>query len=53
MKKFRYFSVFDSTQETIGEVDAWHEQNAYKMASLIKKLPQKEFKKLFKIEEVK
>jgi hypothetical protein len=53
MKKYKYFSIFSSSKEAIGHVVSHNKKGAYELASLIKKLPLKEFKSLFVIEKVK
>ena len=53
MKKYKYFSIFSSSKEGIGHVVSHNKKGADELASLIKKLPLKEFKSLFVIEKVK
>lgn len=52
MKKWKYYYLNDSNQETIGIVLAEGVDEAYIMASEIKKLPLVEFKNIFKIEKL-
>lgn len=52
MKKFKYFYLSDPNKEVVGNVISNDEEGAYEMASLIKKLPLKEFKKIFGVIEV-
>ena len=50
--QYRYFSVTDSNKETLGVVKSDTLEDAYLMASKIKKLPLDAFKKLFSVEKI-
>jgi len=50
--QYRYFSVTDKNKDTVGIVNSNTLEDAYLMASQIKKLPLDVFKKLFKVEKV-
>ena len=50
--QYRYFSVTDKNKDTVGMVNSDTLEDAYLMASQIKKLPLDDFKKLFKVEKV-
>ena len=50
--QYRYFSAKDSNKETLGVVKSDTLEDAYLMASQIKKLPLNTFKKLFKVEKI-
>ncbi len=50
--QYRYFSVTDKNKDTVGIVNSDTLEDAYLMASKIKKLPLDTFKKLFKIEKI-
>lgn len=50
--QYRYFSITDKNKDTVGVVNADTVEDAYSMASQIKKLPLESFKKLFKVEKV-
>jgi len=52
MKTFKYFSLSDSKQESMGRILANDLQEAFIKAALIKKLDVIHFKKLFSIEEI-
>ena len=51
MSKFKFYQKNDSTEETIGVIDAKNVENAYIIASNIKRLPLEDFKKLFLIKK--
>ena len=46
--QYRYFSVTDKNKDTVGIVNSSTLEDAYLMASQVKKLPLDTFKKLFK-----
>jgi len=50
--QYRFFNVKDKNKETLGTINAKTLEDAYLMASQIKKLPLDTFKKLFKVEKV-
>jgi len=50
--QYRYFSITDKNRDTVGMVNADTLEDAYSMASEIKKLPLDDFKKLFKVEKI-
>ena len=50
--KYRYFSVTDKKKDTVGVVSSDTLEDAYLMASQIKKLPLDAFKKLFTVEKI-
>ncbi len=50
--QYRYFSITDKNKDTLGTVNTDTLEDAYVMASKIKKLPLESFKKLFKIEKM-
>ena len=50
--QYRYFSVTDKNKDTVGIVNSNTLEDAYLMASKIKKLPLDQFKKLFIVEKV-
>ena len=50
--KYRYFSVTDKKKDTVGVVNSDTLEDAYLMASKVKKLPLDDFKKLFKVEKI-
>ena len=50
--QYRYFSAGDKNKDTVGIVNSNTLEDAYLMASKIKKLPLDTFKKLFKIEKI-
>jgi|TARA_B100000035_G_C20578734_1_gene370077 hypothetical protein len=50
--QYRYFSITDKNKDTVGTVNTDTLEDAYVMASKIKKLPLESFKKLFKIEKM-
>ena len=50
--KYRFFSVSDKNKETVGTVTSDTLEEAYLMASKIKKLPLDTFKKLFTVEKI-
>jgi len=50
--QYRYFSITDKNRDTVGMVNADTLEDAYSMASQIKKLPLDVFKKLFKVEKI-
>jgi len=50
--QYRYFYSKDKNKETVGTVNTNTLEDAYVMASKIKKLPLESFKKLFKIEKM-
>jgi len=50
--QYRYFSITDKNRDTVGMVHADTLEDAYLMASKIKKLPLDDFKKLFKVEKI-
>ena len=47
--QYRYFSITDKNKDTVGVVNADTIEDAYSMASQIKKLPLDNFKKLLEI----
>lgn len=52
MIKYKYYSINDPIKEAIGYVHAENNDEAYYIASKIKKLEIQTFKKLFDIESV-
>jgi len=50
--KYRYFSVTDKKKDTVGVVNSDTLEDAYLMASTMKKLPLDTFKKLFTVEKM-
>tara|TARA_Y100000361_G_scaffold46205_1_gene39980 strand:- start:243 stop:416 length:174 start_codon:yes stop_codon:yes gene_type:complete len=50
--QYRYFHFKDKNKETVGVVNTDTLEDAYVVASKIKKLPLESFKKLFKIEKM-
>ncbi len=50
--QYRYFSIKDKGKDTVGVVNADTIEDAYSMASQMKKLPLDDFKKLFKVEKI-
>ena len=50
--QYRYFYSKDKSKETVWVVNTDTLEDAYVMASKIKKLPLESFKKLFKIEKM-
>jgi len=50
--KYRYFSSTDKNKDTVGVVNSDTLEDAYLMASKIKKLPLEAFKKLFTVEKM-
>ena len=50
--QYRYFSKTDKNKDTVGMVNSDTLEDAYLMASKIKKLPLDQFKKLFIVEKV-
>ena len=50
--QYRYFSITDKNRDTVGMVNSDTLEDAYLMASKIKKLPLDKFKKLFKVEKI-
>ena len=48
--QYRYFSAGDKNKDTVGIVKSDTLEDAYLMASKIKKLPLDQFKKLFTVE---
>ena len=50
--QYRYFYSKDKSKETVGVVNTDTLEDAYVMASKVKKLPLESFKKLFKIEKI-
>jgi len=50
--KYRYFSAADKNKDTVGMVNSDTLEDAYLMASKVKKLPLDDFKKLFKVEKI-
>jgi len=50
--QYRYFISKDKNKDTVGIVNSNTLEDAYLMASKIKKLPLDTFKKLFKIEKI-
>ena len=48
--QYRYFSSTDKNKDTVGIVKSDTLEDAYLMASQIKKLPLDQFKKLFTVE---
>ena len=51
MHKYKFYNLRDKTQEVIYIFDAPNLEEAYIMASQIKKLPVEEFKKIFGVGE--
>ena len=51
MHKYKFYHLRDKTQEVIYIFDAPNLEEAYIMASQIKKLPVEEFKKIFGVGE--
>lgn len=52
MKKYKFYSLVDDYKETIVTFDAPNLEEAYLIASQIKKLPLEDFKKIFKVVEI-
>ena len=52
MIKYKYYSTNDPSKETIGCIHAENIEEAYYIASKIKKLELQVFKKLFNVERV-
>jgi hypothetical protein len=52
MRKWKYFNLKDSAKETVGTLYAEDENEAYAIASRMKKLPLDKFKQLFGIEKL-
>ena len=50
--QYKYFSVTHKNKDTVGIVNSNTLEEAYLMASKIKKLPLDQFKKLFIVEKV-
>ena len=50
--QYRYFSVTHKNKDTVGIVNSNTLEEAYLMASKIKKLPLDAFKKLFSVEKI-
>ena len=50
--QYRYFSKTDKNKDTVGMVNSDTLEDAYLMASKIKKLPLDAFKKLFLVEKI-
>jgi len=50
--QYRYFSSIDKNKDTVGIVNSDTLEDAYLMASKIKKLPLDTFKKLFTVEKM-
>jgi len=50
--QYRYFNIKDTNKDTVGIVNSNTLEDAYLMASQIKKLPLDDFKKLFKVEKM-
>ena len=50
--QYRYFSIKDKNKDTVGMVNSDTLEDAYLMASKIKKLPLEAFKKLFTVEKM-
>ena len=50
--QYRYFSITDKNRDTVGMVNSDTLEDAYLMASKMKKLPLDDFKKLFKVEKI-
>jgi uncharacterized protein YrzB (UPF0473 family) len=52
MKKYKFYSLTDKDEDAIYIFDASNIEEAYVLASQIKKLPLEDFKKIFKVEEI-
>jgi len=52
MKKYKFYSLRDKSEEALHIFDAPNIEQAYLIASQIKKLPLEDFKKIFKVGEV-
>ena len=52
MKKYKFYSLKDKSEEALHILDASNIEEAYLIASQIKKLPLKDFKKIFKVGEI-
>ena len=52
MKKYKFYSLTDKDEDAIYIFDAPNIEQAYLIASQIKKLPLEDFKKIFKVGEV-
>jgi len=50
--QYRYFSATDKNKDTVGMVNSDTLEDAYIMASKVKKLPLDAFKKLFTVEKM-
>ena len=50
--QYRFFNINDKNKDTIGIVNSDTLEDAYLMASKIKKLPLDVFKKLFTVEKI-
>jgi hypothetical protein len=50
MKKWKYFSSKDEKRETVGVLYAEDENEAYAIACKMKRLSNKKFRELFKVE---
>lgn len=50
--KFKYFTLNDNKKEAVGVINASTLEKAYKIASGVKKLSLKSFKKLFGVEKL-
>jgi len=53
MTTWKFYSINDLNQETMGNIKAFNIGEAYVIASKVKKLPLKSFKELFKIKKFK
>jgi len=52
MKKWKYYTLTDLNKETVGTLYAEDINEAYLIASRMKKLPLIEFKKIFGVEKL-
>jgi len=52
MKKYKFYSLTDKDEDAIYIFDASNIEEAYILASQIKKLPLEDFKKIFKVGEI-
>lgn len=51
MKRYKFYSLVDKSEDEIHIFDAPNIEEAYLIASQIKQLPLEEFKKIFKVGE--
>ena len=52
MKKYKFYNLTDKDEDAICIFDASNIEEAYVLASQIKKLPLEDFKKIFKVVEI-